>query len=361
MHTVEITQIDDKEWVRSTGKVKHLHVNTASAVGFWNDLNGDVELLGVCKDVDGVDIEQPIAPIMCYNLRVLVLSNGMHMTSDFVRCLPPQLSELYVDSGTVDKRGVDFSSMRCLTHLSLDDCGITRIGGFVFPKRAFHLDLSNNVIDLSKLRSIDKIIALSLRRCVIRHLSRWVIPATLEELDLGGTGIGHIRELPSLPRGLRKLDLSGNELKNMDGWVPNFWLDVLDIGNNQFSDFPVIKANPHLSKLVLDDNDISDGDLYRLYTMVTHNTDGSHVFKIVATPTEISVEGCRLSETSMVIYDAVAELVARNEGPEELDEYLHVITCLTVLRCAASIPHNVPVRTFPLDLCKCLKTYLFKE
>jgi Leucine-rich repeat (LRR) protein len=251
--------------------------------------------------------------------------------------------------------------MRCLTHLSLDGCGITRIGGFVFPKRAFHLDLSYNVIDLNKLQNMDKIIALSLNHCVMRHLSRWVVPATLEELDLSGTGIPDIRQLPPLPRGLRKLDLSGNELKNMDGWVPNLWLGVLDIGSNRFSDFPVIKANPHLTKLVLDGNDISDGDLYRLYTMVTYNADGSHVFKIVATPTDIGVGGCRLSKTSMVIYDAAAELVARNEGPKELDEYLHAITCLTVLRCAASIPHDVPVHTFPLDLCKHLKKYIFKE
>lgn len=345
--------IADDGWADPTGRVLNFSVSANVDEEFWERLYSGTEIL-IIDERSTIKLAPPVAPLHCRNLFSLSITMDIHISTEFVLCLPPHFSELYVNYGSVDEHGVDFSSLTCLTHLSLSACDIGDISGVVFPDRAFYLDLSHNKIDLSRLCAVDKILGLSLCFCTLRGLERFEFPSSLRELDLSYTGMSDISNMRGLPPRLRYLDLSGNQLHNLDGWeCPQSLVDV-HMGHNKFEDFPRLLIGSNLKTLGFTFNPIADGDIYPLLTQIQHYTNGDHVFIAAIGELTIHTGLCKLSSASEALTAAIEKARDRG-GLEEANHYLHAVTAMVALRSAS----HVPVAEIPVELCMCLFSYLY--
>ena len=172
--------------------------------------------------------------------------------------LASRLGRLWLDGNRVNDLS-PLSGLRALRNLSLRENEVTDLAPLSRLPGLRQLDVSDNPVrDLEPLSALTGITSLFLNRSYATYADVLALPyfRQLSELGLAGLGVHDIRPLTGLT--LRRLDLSGNRISNLEPLAGTKDLLYLNLDNNRVSDISALAGLTNLRTLLLNDNAIID-------------------------------------------------------------------------------------------------------
>ena len=150
------------------------------------------------------------------------------------------------------------AGLPALTHLDLENCGISTIAELEGSTSLTHLNLSNNTVrNLEVLTAMKDLTELNLEHNAVTDLSALGSLEKLETLLVSYNALTSLSPLSGCIR-LKHLEVNINQLSNLNGVEKLPLLTLLYADDNQLTNVSLLTANTDLTDLSIASNNITD-------------------------------------------------------------------------------------------------------